>query len=207
MKSKQYFDKVANNWDTMQESFFSEAVREKSFAMANAQKGKIAADIGAGTGFITRGLIERGINVIAVDQSEAMLTEMKKKFKGIDTIDYRAGTSEDLPVDDNSVDYVFANMYLHHVENPAKSIKELARILKHDGKLVITDLAEHNFKFLKDEQFDLWMGFKRADIQKWFGEAGLKNINIDCVGEDCCSKCSCGNESAIINIFAAYGEK
>ena len=44
------------------------------------QKGKIAADIGAGTGFITEGLIRKGLKVIAVDQSEMILAEMKKKF-------------------------------------------------------------------------------------------------------------------------------
>jgi hypothetical protein len=45
------------------------------------------------------------------------------------------------------------------------------------------------------------MGFKRDDIRKWFEEAGLKDVNLDCVGENCCTTSSCGKEMAQISIF------
>jgi len=67
--------------------------------------------------------------VIAVDQSEAMLTEMKKKFVSFDGIDYRVGEAKNLPIPDETVDYAFANMYLHHVESPLGAIKEMVRIV------------------------------------------------------------------------------
>ena len=91
MSSKDYFDRVAQDWDEMRESFFSDEVRIKAFSIAAVQKGKIAADIGAGTGFISEGLIQKGLQVIAVDQSETILKEMKRKFAAIETIDYRVG--------------------------------------------------------------------------------------------------------------------
>ncbi|MBI1926914.1 class I SAM-dependent methyltransferase [Candidatus Poribacteria bacterium] len=191
----------------MQESFYSEKVRDKALSTAGVQAGKIAADIGSGSGFITEGLMREGLQVIAVDQSEAMLAEMKMKFAGIETIDYRAGEAAQLPIPDEAVDYAFANMYLHHVESPSAAIKEMARILKPSGKLVITDLDQHDFAFLRDEHHDRWMGFEREDIRQWFREAGLKNVVVDCVGESCCGQSSCGSESASISIFVASGEK
>jgi hypothetical protein len=51
------------------------------------------------------------------------------------------------------------------------------------------------------------MGFKREDVRRWFEEAGLKNVNVDCVGESCCAQSSCGDEQASISIFVASGEK
>ena len=54
MNSKKYFEQVAQQWDAMRQSFFSENVREVAYATANVQAGKVAADIGAGTGFITQ---------------------------------------------------------------------------------------------------------------------------------------------------------
>ena len=207
MSSKKYFDDVASQWDKMRETFFSEAVREKAFAVANVQPDQLAADIGAGTGFITEGLIKKGLKVIFIDQSEEMIRETQKKFKDYSNIDYRKGDAESLPVDDESVDYVFANMYLHHVESPPIAIKEMVRILKHGGKLVITDMDEHNFEFLKKEQFDLWMGFKREDVERWFTEAELKEVIVDCVGENCCAPSECGDEFASVNIFVASGKK
>ena len=164
MNSKNYFDRVAQDWDEMRENFFSDEVRMEALSTAAIQKGKIAADIGAGTGFISEGLIQAGLQVIAVDQSEAILKEMKRKFADIGTIDYRVGQAQNLPIPDATVDYAFANMCLHHVESPPEAIEEMVRILKPAGKLVITDLDEHEFDFLREEHHDRWMGFKRADI-------------------------------------------
>lgn len=207
MGSKAYFDNVATQWDTMRKGFFSESIREKAFSVVNIEQGKLCADIGAGTGFVTEGIINKGLKVIAVDQSEEMLSQMKQKFKDCDLIDYRRGDAENLPIENNTVDFVFANMYLHHVEDPASAIKEMVRILKPGGKIAITDLDEHNFEFLKTEHFDRWMGFKREDVHNWLLLAELKNVFVDCAGGNCCTTSECGCEDASISIFVATGEK
>jgi Methylase involved in ubiquinone/menaquinone biosynthesis len=207
LNSKEYFKEVANQWDTMREDFFSDEIREKAYTTAEVEVGKLAADIGAGTGFITEGLLRKGLKVIAVDQSDEMIHQMKQKFKDFEEVDYRQGEAENLPIEDNKVDYVMANMYLHHVNEPLLAINEMVRILKPGGKLVITDLDEHNHEFLRLEHYDKWMGFKRQNIEKWFLEAGLKNVYIDCAGGKCSATSSCGCDSASISIFVAYGEK
>ena len=205
MRSKDYFNQVADQWDSLHASFYSEKVRDRALATAAVRSGGIAADIGCGSGFITEGLIRARLHVIAVDQSEAMLAEMKSKFADIADIDYHRGDAEQLPISDGSVDYVFANMYLHHVEKPSIAIKEMARILKPGGALVITDLDNHTFEFLRDEHHDRWLGFNRQYIRQWFTEAGLRRVAIDCVGEHCCAQSN--NESQSANIFVASGEK
>ena len=207
MNSKIYFDSVASKWDDMRKGFFSEAVREKAFAVAGLKEGKTAADIGAGAGFMTVELIRKRLQVIAVDQSEAMLQEMKTRFSKEENIDYRRGESENLPVADGSVDYAFANMYLHHVQSPLKAIKEMVRILKPGGNLVITDLDKHEFEFLKREHHDRWMGFDRQDIRRWLEVAGLKSVAVDCAEENCCAQSDCGDETASVSILVASGKK
>jgi ubiquinone/menaquinone biosynthesis C-methylase UbiE len=207
MSSKQYFDDVANQWDTMRSGFFQEAVREQAIEKADIQANHLAADIGAGTGFITAGLIRTGTKVIAVDQSPTMLETMKQNFSNTNKIDYRVGEAEHLPIDDNSVDYVFANMYLHHVENPEIAIREMSRILKTGGKLIITDLDEHTHEWLRTEQFDRWLGFKRDDIEKWYQGAGLTQVSVDCTDQNCCASSDSCNDSADVSIFLAYGVK
>ncbi len=205
--SRKYFETVAPKWDTLRQGFFSETVREKAFEAAGAVAGKIAADIGAGSGFVTEGLLRRGFRVIAVDRSEAMLEEMRRKFGEGAAVEYRIGEAESLPLEDGSVDYVFANMYLHHVESPSAAIREMARIVKPGGRLVITDLDRHDFDFLRTEHCDRWMGFDRPDVARWFAEAGLVDVNIDCVGENCCAASQSGCGEAAVSIFVASGMK
>lgn len=207
MSNKDYFDRVASQWDQMRQSFYSDAVREKALNSAGVQAGEIAVDIGAGSGFITEGLVAKGLRVIAVDQSEGMLTELRHKFHSVPTVEARKCYGEQLPILDDAVDYVFANMFLHHVESPLLAIREMARVLKSGGKLVITDLDEHSFDFLRQEHHDRWMGFKREDIGQWFIKAGLRSIHLEDAGESCCAQSECGTQSADVSIFLALCQK
>jgi ubiquinone/menaquinone biosynthesis C-methylase UbiE len=206
MDSLVYFKQVANDWDNLRTDFFTEEVREKAYMIADVKAGNLAADIGAGTGFITEGLLHKGLSVIAVDRSEEMLEQMRLKFNS-NRLELMIGEAEKLTINNNVVDYAMANMYLHHVEEPLIAIKEMARILKPGGKLVLTDLDEHQYDFLKSEHHDRWMGFNRKDIKNWFLEAGLKNIEVDCAGGNCCTTSTSSGTSATISIFVAYGEK
>lgn len=205
--SKTYFDEVAKDWDKMQQSFFPEAVREKAYILAEIKKGKLAADIGAGTGFMTVGLLKAGVNVVAIDQSAEMLKLLNEKYGNLGSLNYLQGDSDNLPLESESVDYVFANMFLHHVNDPSIAIREMFRILKKGGKLVITDLDKHDHEFLVTEQHDVWMGFDRTDIKQWFISAGFADVSAHCAGSNCCADSECGCDKAEISIFAAVGIK
>jgi len=207
MSSKDYFNQVASQWDEMRTAFFSEAVRERAYAVAGVKPGQVAADIGAGTGFVAEGLVQRGLHVICVDQSEAMLVELRKKFASTENVEYRLGEAESLPIPDASLDAVFANMYLHHVEDPARAIGEMRRTLRPGGRLVITDMDAHGFEFLLREHHDRWMGFMREDVRRWFAEAGLLDVAVEGVGESCSSQSSSEAETASVSIFVASGTR
>ena len=207
MSSRAYFEQVASQWDQMRQGFYSESVRDKALSIAGVEEGRTAADIGGGTGFMTEGLVAKGLRVIAVDQSESMLATMKSKFAGTDAVDYRVGDADRLPIADQEVDYAFANMYLHHVDSPPTAIREMARTLKRGGKLVITDLDKHGFEFLRQEHHDRWMGFDREEVKRWLEEAGLLNVVVGCADEACCAESDCGDRFAAISIFVASGEK
>jgi ubiquinone/menaquinone biosynthesis C-methylase UbiE len=183
MDSKEYFDTIASQWDEMRSTFFSDNVRETAYAAAGMDAGCLAADIGAGTGFITEGLVERGVRVIAVDQSREMLDELERKFSPSGKVECRVGSAETLPIEDGIIDYGFANMYLHHVEDPQAAIAEMVRILKPGGKLIITDMDAHTYEFLRLEQHDRWLGFIHPDVRRWFEAAGMEDVVVKELGD------------------------
>lgn len=207
MSSRQYFEEVAAQWDRMRSNFFPESIREKAVIAAGVKSGALAADVGAGTGFITEELLKHSVRVIAIDQAESMLEQMKAKFGPQASVEYRQGDAERLPIESSTLDYAFANMYLHHVEDPARAIREMVRTLKPGGRLIITDLDEHRFEFLLTEQHDRWMGFKREEMRRWFEEAGLRDVSVSSANATCCADSGSSIERAEVSIFLATGTK
>lgn len=207
MHERGYFDEIAPRWDDMQRTYFSERVRDRALSKARVQLGKLAVDVGAGTGFITGGLIRHGVEVLAIDESLPMLEVLSHKAVGAAGLHCCIGSAEHLPVRTGVVDYVFANMCLHHVLHPTAAIGEMARILKMGGTLIITDLSEHAFAFLTEERTDRWRGFKKRDVGAWFAEAGLKDITVADTGERAHVPSDSSNNCADISIFIARGTK
>jgi ubiquinone/menaquinone biosynthesis C-methylase UbiE len=204
--SAEYFDSIGAGWDHLREGFFPDRVREIALATAGVRAGARAADLGAGTGFLTEGLLSRDVRVVAVDRSASMLEALRGKFPWPDRVECRLGEAESLPLADGSVDYCLANMFLHHVERPAVAIGEMARIVKPGGRVVVTDLDSHELAFLVEEHHDRWMGFERESVRQWFSDAGLTDARVESVGDDCCSA-ACGGEKVAVSIFVASGTR
>jgi SAM-dependent methyltransferase len=153
---------------------------------------------------VSEGLVGAGLRVIAVDESPEMLEEAKKKLGS--GVEYKLGSAERLPLPDCEVDFAFANMLLHHVESPGVAVREMARIVKPGGKVVVTDLDRHTASFLRTEHRDRWMGFDRREVEDLFSGAGLIDVRVLGIGEECCATSEKG-ERAEIGIFAAVGVK
>jgi ubiquinone/menaquinone biosynthesis C-methylase UbiE len=204
--SNPYFAEVAEQWDEIRSGYFTGHMRDAAIAKANLPPNAIVADVGTGTGFVARGLVERANKVIGFDASSDMLAVARRNLAQFDDVEFREAVGDHLPVSSETFDGVFANMYLHHAPDPRATIKEMTRVLKPGGMLCITDLDTHDHDWQREQMADLWLGFERDDIRQWFAEAGLRDIDVDCA-EGTCNACGPDGEVKPLSIFVAIGWK
>ncbi len=88
-------------------------------------------DLGAGTGKLTTRLVERGLDVVAVDPLAEMLEVLCTSLPDTPAL---LGTAEEIPLDDNSVDAVLVAQSWHWFD-PERAIPEVARVLRPGGRL------------------------------------------------------------------------
>ena len=144
----------------------------------------VIALVGVGISSIAAGLAALVKKIYLVGGSSEMLDIAKKNLSQFSNIEFQIAEEDTLPFASESLDAVFVNMYLHHTADPQASIKEMVRVLRPGGRLVIIDLNEHTLSWLKEELAAVWQGFKREQIHTWYQQVGLVNIVIADTGQD-----------------------
>ncbi len=206
--SAEYFESVAGEWDRLRSGYFTEAVRDAAIARAYLRPEMVVADVGTGTGFVAAGLAPLVTRVYALDGSPAMLDIARRNLAVFGNVTYQVTDGSRLPLEDASVDAVFANMYLHHCPVPAAAIREMARVLRPGGRLMLTDMDRHEHEWMRQEMADEWLGFERGQVKAWLREAGLVNVIVDCTSQSCCAKSEADpSRDAEISVFVATGSR
>ena len=182
-RASEYFREVAPHWDSLRAAQYGEELRHLAL-LELIPRGLRVLDVGTGTGFMMLGVAPRVDVVIGVDASEAMLAQARENLAlaGFPGADLRLGAMERLPVDDESVDVVLANMALHHAERPEEALAEFARVLRIGGRVVLTDLARHPHEWVREELADAHAGFTPQELKKGLASAGLGAIAVRPIG-------------------------
>lgn len=124
------------------EEFFVPAIFDQwppvMIAAAAVSEGEDVLDVGCGTGVLTRELTQHvGATGSATgfDLSESMLGVARDRCPDAT---FKQGNVIELPFDDQSFDVVISSFMLMFVLDPEKALSEMARVLKTDGRLVVS---------------------------------------------------------------------
>lgn len=121
------FQDGGEHYDRVRPGYPSESV-EWLFAGRNPVE---VLDVGAGTGKFTARLIERGLNVVALDPSRDMLGQLELRFPAARTL---VGVAEHIDLPDGSLDAVTVAQAWHWCD-PQMASAEAARVLRRGGVL------------------------------------------------------------------------
>ncbi|RAM49968.1 MAG: methyltransferase type 11 [Hapalosiphonaceae cyanobacterium JJU2] len=98
-------------------------------------------DIGCGTGEFERLLLTENPQqvITGVDISEEMLLVAKQKCRTYPNVAFQTASVSALPFADNSFDVVVSASAFHYFDDPDAALREIKRVLKPEGKVVILD--------------------------------------------------------------------
>jgi ubiquinone/menaquinone biosynthesis C-methylase UbiE len=140
--AKKQFDSWSRGYDRsiLQKIFFKPS-HDKLLSIAKIQEGSRILDIGCGTGLFARRIAVEypNVEVVGLDLSEGMLLKARANCAGLDQIRLVQGDSEHLPFESNSFDLVTCVHSFHHYPHQALVVREMFRVLKPDGQLLIVD--------------------------------------------------------------------
>ena len=146
-------------------------------AKLRLQSGQAVADIGAGTGLF-EGALANAVSpkgtVYAVDVDQGLLDHISKRATDLKVSNVRVVlgkfTDPALPV--RTIDVALINDVLHHIEDRATYLKNLAGYLKPTGRIAVIDFRPGQGGHLNQPE----MRITKEETAAWMAAAGLKPL-------------------------------
>jgi ubiquinone/menaquinone biosynthesis C-methylase UbiE len=121
--------------------FFAECKRE-SYDLLDATPGRRILEVGCGLGDDAAALAKRvvsGGSVFAIDGSEAMVNAARERHGDVAGLSFDVADAAQLPFGDASFDACRIDRVLQHIDDPARALAEMVRVLRPGGVLVAFD--------------------------------------------------------------------
>jgi ArsR family transcriptional regulator len=173
--SQQFFAGTAGTWDKLRRELYGEQFTTEAM-LALLPRDYTVADLGCGTGHLAAEIAPRVAQVIAIDNSPAMLKAARKRTSNLPNVDLRQGDLESLPIDAATCDAAMLILVLTYAPDPGAVIREMSRILKPNGKAVIVDLLPHARDDFRRQMEQQQMGFDPGEMGQMLAAAGLSAV-------------------------------
>ena len=158
-------------------------------ALAGLKQGEVVLDLGSGAGidvFLAVKRVGTSGKVIGVDMTKDMIKRATTlaKERGYKNVEFRLGEIESLPIEDYSIDVVISNCVINLCPNKEKAFNEIFRVLKTEGRLMISDLVT-NGELPQEvrKSFEAWAGCIAGALQKnnylkLIRDAGFSEVKV-----------------------------
>ena len=139
--SSEYWDRVYSSDTVKAQVYRNRMTAVLRWADRVAGPGASAADVGCGAGHLAVALAERGVRITAIDASEAMVASVAQNASRAGVADLvlpMTSHAQRLEMDSETCDLVVAVGLLSWVNTPEVALREMTRILKPSGCVIVT---------------------------------------------------------------------
>ena len=180
---KNFWDKIAGVYD-LAESINGDVYHEMCVQTERlVPVGAKVLDCAAGTGELSLAAAKKAESVVCTDLSEKMLKNARRKagFFGAENITFETRNIFDLKDPDETYNIVIAGNVLHLLKNPEGAVKELWRVLKPGGKLLLPTFTTKNrgkllIKLYKAIGFDPEASYSPSEYKKMLEGCGIGKV-------------------------------
>ncbi len=176
-RSQEFFDSTAGHWEDVRAQLFGDRA-DLPALLALLDDRWTVGDLGCGTGRLSGQLAPFVHRVIAIDESEAMLTAARERLPDLHNVEFRPGSLGQLPLATGELDAALLFLVLHYVADPAAAVREAARTLRPGGKLMIVEMRPHGRTEYQQTMGHRWLGFEESTVRIWFEGAGLRRGRV-----------------------------
>lgn len=170
--AQEFFARSAGQWDRLRRELYGAAFGDAALR-GLLPRHWVVADLACGTGSVAASLATHVREVIAVDNSPAMLKAATRRVAGQANVTLRLGQLEALPIDTAHCDAALLVLALTYVADPEHALAEVARILKPGGRVVVVDLLRHDREDFRRQLGQARAGFEPAELEHLLTAAGL----------------------------------
>ena len=123
-------------------SFYVDSTTRATLARLRMRPDDRVLDVGCGTGELLSRIAAKhpGASLAGIDPVPQMLAVARKKLS--DKVDLRLGWANELPWPEGSFDVVVSCNMFHYVTHPVAAIREMQRVLRPGGQILITDWCD-----------------------------------------------------------------
>jgi 2-polyprenyl-3-methyl-5-hydroxy-6-metoxy-1,4-benzoquinol methylase len=192
---------VAQHNDIIRESFTTQAQAfaanpwvtdegriQRLVAAARLTGNERVLDIATGPGYIAEAFARAAREVVGVDLTDAMLAIAKQRTqeRGISNVSFRAADAQNLPFENGSFDVVVCRLALHHLQKPLEVLREMARVCRAGGKVVVEDIyaSEHPERGAYQDRWEILRDpshvrtLPLSELLQLFRDAGLETDSV-----------------------------
>lgn len=150
---------------------------EKVLEYLGDLKDKKIMDIGAGSGYFSMKLAEKGAQVIAADVSDEFQAVLKKRIEdnNLENIELRKIPYDSPNLTDNEVDMVLIVNTYHHIENRVDYFSKVKKGIKPDGELVVIDYFKKEIPVGPPTNHKIDLDTVKSELKK----AGYSQLDVN----------------------------
>ena len=173
---------AANPWVTNEERI------RRLVAAANLKGNERVLDVATGPGYIAEAFARSAREAVGVDLTAAMLAiaEERTRERGISNVSFRIGDVQRLPFEKEEFDVVVCRLALHHMQSPGQVVKEMARVCRVEGTVLVEDIygSEHPERAAYQDRWEKLRDPSHvrtvpiSELLRLFRDAGLETDQI-----------------------------